>query len=376
MKAILIDDESLALDFLESQLNKVSDITIVHKFVNFELNKDAKLLAEIDIIFLDIEMPGMNGIQLAEKLLEIKPTLIIVFVTAFHEYAVQAFELDSLDYLVKPVQLNRLEKTIDRIEKKMNCYQTNPVMENNHLRINVCKDLSFELIQGKPEVPHWRTTKAQELFLYLLLHTGKTVRKSDLMELLWPEAGSNHDYSQLYTAIYHVRKLLKNFSEYFSLKNIGEGYHLAMNNVSIDVVEWENAIDSTPPINAESIHKYEEIMEIYTGSYLQEYNYPWAQSERHRLEILWLKTAHQLADFYFHYNYFENAELWYSKIYEVSPDNEKANFSLMKIYDRLGYGLLVDHQYNQYQSLLTKVDLQVDPHIQEWYEDWIKKKKK
>ena len=154
MKAILIDDESLALDFLESQLNKVSDITIVHKFVNFELNKDAKLLAEIDIIFLDIEMPGMNGIQLAEKLLEIKPTLIIVFVTAFHEYAVQAFELDSLDYLVKPVQLNRLEKTIDRIEKKMNCYQTNPVMENNHLRINVCKDLSFELIQGKPEVPH------------------------------------------------------------------------------------------------------------------------------------------------------------------------------------------------------------------------------
>src|SRR5699024_9093932 len=102
MKAILIDDESLALDFLESELNKVSHITIVHKVVNFELNKDAKLLAEIDIIFLDIEMPGMNGIQLAEKLLEIKPTLIIVFVTAFHEYAVQAFELDSLDYLVKP----------------------------------------------------------------------------------------------------------------------------------------------------------------------------------------------------------------------------------------------------------------------------------
>ena len=117
MKAILIDDESLALDFLESQINKVSDITIVHKFVEFKLSRDAKLLEEIDIVFLDVEMPGMNGIQLAERLLEIKPTLIIVFVTAFHDYAVQAFDLDSLDYLVKPVQLNRLEKTIDRIKK-------------------------------------------------------------------------------------------------------------------------------------------------------------------------------------------------------------------------------------------------------------------
>lgn len=376
MKAILIDDESLALDFLESQINKVSDITIVHKFVEFKLSRDAKLLEEIDIVFLDVEMPGMNGIQLAERLLEIKPTLIIVFVTAFHDYAVQAFELDSLDYLVKPVQLNRLEKTIDRIKKMTNYYQEIQTSKEKNLRINVCKELSFEVKKGNPEVFQWRTTKAQELFLYLLLHTGKTVRKSELMELLWPEAKSDQDYSQLYTAIYNVRKTLNNFSEYFSLKSIREGYHLTINNVYIDVVEWENAIDSAPPINADSIHKYEEIMEIYTGSYLQAYDYAWAQAERHRLEILWLKTAHQLADFYFRYNYLENAEIWYSKIYEKSPDSEKAIFSLMKIYDRLGYGLLVDHQYNQYQDLLKRIGLQVDPHIQKWYEQWIQNKKK
>lgn len=376
MKAILIDDESLALDFLESQLNKVSDITVVHKFVEFELNRDAKLLEEIDIIFLDIEMPGMNGIQLAGKLLEIKPSLIIIFVTAFHEYAVQAFELDSLDYLVKPVQLNRLEKTIDRIEKMMDYYQTNQISDNNHLRINVCKELSFEVTKDNPEILQWRTAKAQELFLYLLLHAGKTVRKLELMELLWPETGFNNDYSQLYTAIYHVRKTLNKFSDYFSLKNIGEGYHLVTNNVYIDIVEWENAIHSAPPIHPDSIHKYEKIMELYTGSYLQEYEYDWAQSERHRLEILWLKIAHQLADFYFRYNYLENAEIWYSKIYERSPDSEKANFSLMKIYDRLGYGLLVDHQFNQYQDFLSKAGLQVDPHIQKWYEQWVQNKKK
>jgi len=255
----------------------------------------------------------------------------------------------------------------------MNYYQTKQISEN--LRINVCKELSFEVIQGNPEILHWRTAKTQELFLYLLLHTGKTVRKLELRNLLWPEADSNDDYSQLYTAIYNVRKTLNNFSDYFSLKNIGEGYHLAINNVSIDMIEWENAIDSAPPINADSIHKYEEIMELYTGSYLQEYDYAWAQAERHRLEVLWLKTAHQLADFYFRYNYLENAEIWYSKIYEKNPDNEKASFSLMGIYDRLGYGLLVDHQFNQYKDALIKVGLQVDPYIQKWYEQWAQNRK-
>src|SRR5690554_2962338 len=102
VKAVLIDDEPLALGFLERQLKKISDISIVHKFVNFNLSKDAAILEDIDVVFLDIEMPEINGLELAEKILEIEPTIIIVFVTAFSEYAVQAFELNTLDYIVKP----------------------------------------------------------------------------------------------------------------------------------------------------------------------------------------------------------------------------------------------------------------------------------
>ncbi len=370
MKAILIDDEPLALDFLERQLKKISDISITQSFVDFNLNRDAELIEEIDIIFLDIEMPGMNGIQLAEKLLEIKPSLIIIFVTAFHEYAVQAFELDSLDYIVKPVQLGRLEKTIKRIEEKMNYYHVKPLSENNKLRINVCRELSFEVTKGSPEIVQWRTTKAQELFLYLLLHTGKTVRKSELVGLLWPEVDLKNDYSQLYTAIYHVRQTLNKFNNYISLRNIGEGYHLSINAVTIDIVEWENSIRSAPPINRKTIAKYELIMELYTGAYLQEYDYLWAEPERYRLEMLWLKTASQIANFYFQDNDWENAETWYSKVCDLKPEEEHAHFSLMKIYDRLGYGLLVNHQFGQLKSALSEFNIQVSPDVQEWYKQW------
>src|SRR5690625_734288 len=185
MKAILIDDEPLALDFLERQIKKISDISIVHKFVDFKMNKDVKLIEEIDIIFLDIEMPGMNGIQLAEKLIEIKPSLSIVFVTALQEYAVQACELNSLHYIVKPVQLKLLENTIRRIEKKMNYYRTRTETENNQLHIDVCRELSFEVMKVKPEIVQWRTTKAQELFLYLLFYNGITIRISTLDVCFW-----------------------------------------------------------------------------------------------------------------------------------------------------------------------------------------------
>lgn len=371
MKAILIDDEPLALDFLERQLEKISDISIVRKFVDFNINKDAAILENIDVAFLDIEMPEVNGLELAEKILEFKPTIIIVFVTAFHEYAVQAFELDTLDYIVKPVQLDRLEKTLKRIGNKMDDHQTNPVSKIKDLRINVCRELSFETAKGDIEVVPWRTAKAQELFLYLLFHTEKTLRKSELAELLWPEIDFTNDFSQLYTAIYHVRKTLSLFNNHFSLKNVTDGYRLSIHNASIDIVEWERKLQSAPSIDIESIADYEAIMELYTGAYLQEYDYLWAEPERYRLEMLWLKTAHQIAEFFVQHHDLEKAETWYTKICELKPEEENAHYALMKIYDTLGYGILIDHQFSQLKTAMKELDIQVSPHIQQWYDQRI-----
>src|SRR5690625_3337038 len=104
MRTILVDDEPLALDYLEIQLDKIKDITVVEKFTNLDILDHVKLIENIDLVFLDIEMPGKNGLEIAEQLLEVNPTLEIVFVTAYDEYAVQAFELNALDYLLKPIQ--------------------------------------------------------------------------------------------------------------------------------------------------------------------------------------------------------------------------------------------------------------------------------
>src|SRR5690606_379077 len=70
---------------------------------------------QFDVAFVDIEMPGYNGLETAERLLALQPELQIVFVTAYDQYAIDAFELQAIDYVLKPVQPKRLEKTLQRL---------------------------------------------------------------------------------------------------------------------------------------------------------------------------------------------------------------------------------------------------------------------
>lgn len=115
MKALIVDDERLARVELRRLLSPFKEIKIVGEAVNAEdaLNKITELRP--DIIFLDIQMPGKNGFQLLEELDSV-PT--VIFTTAYDEYALKAFDYNALDYLLKPIEPNRLEEAIKKIFEK------------------------------------------------------------------------------------------------------------------------------------------------------------------------------------------------------------------------------------------------------------------
>jgi two-component system LytT family response regulator len=115
MKAILIDDERLARQELKSLLAPYPEIQIVGEANNVETAIDSIKQLKPDVIFLDIQMPGKNGFELLE---EISGVPEVVFVTAYDEYAIRAFEVNALDYLLKPVQPNRLAETVKKILNK------------------------------------------------------------------------------------------------------------------------------------------------------------------------------------------------------------------------------------------------------------------
>jgi two-component SAPR family response regulator len=119
LKTILVDDEFNSLQRLKGIAAKEKRLDIVDTFQKPEkfLQFMDKQNQEIDIVFLDIQMPGIKGLELAEKIQHLNQDIEIIFVTAYDYYAVEAFELNALDYLLKPVSPKRFEKTLKRLFK-------------------------------------------------------------------------------------------------------------------------------------------------------------------------------------------------------------------------------------------------------------------
>ncbi|WP_019535749.1 response regulator [Paenibacillus ginsengihumi] len=370
MKVILIDDEHLALSYLEHQLLKIADVEIVGKFVNPFEGKDAIIQRDVDVVFLDINLPEISGIELAELLLESKPYLNIVFVTAYDDYAVQAFELNALDYVLKPVGIERLSKTIRRIQERTGSVPSGSA-NVRPLKLNMFQHFSMETDDLLWTPMRWRTSRAQELFLYFLQHRGQHVRKTALIDLLWPEYEPNKSFSQLYTAVYHIRKTLEPYAPHFKLMNMTDGYMLVLKNVTLDVEVWESFVQSGLPVTAETIQEYEKIMAIYTGEYLQEFDYWWAESERHRLKLLWLRISFQMAEWYLASNDQEKAIEKYLDICFRHPQAEEAHFALMKLYASTNNHLSVHRQYRLLTTILNEeLNEQPSPYITDWYRKW------
>lgn len=126
MKAIIVDDERLARQELKNLLEAHKEIEIIAECNNADSAKEKITELNPDIVFLDIQMPGKTGLQLVEELSVIPD---IVFVTAYDEHAIKAFELNAFDYLLKPVMPERLAETI----KKLTIKEVTEKKENNSI---------------------------------------------------------------------------------------------------------------------------------------------------------------------------------------------------------------------------------------------------
>jgi len=115
MKAIVVDDSRLARNELKRLLKELDTVTVVGEAANAMEAKEKIETDKPDLVFLDIQMPGKNGFELLEDL-EFVPD--VIFTTAYDEYALKAFEYNALDYLQKPVQMDRLVGAINKVTEK------------------------------------------------------------------------------------------------------------------------------------------------------------------------------------------------------------------------------------------------------------------
>lgn len=117
LKALIVDDEYPARQELRHALNNTEDVEIVGEATNAQEALALIKALDYQVLFLDISMPGMSGLELGAIIQELPKRPHIVFVTAYDEYAVSAFEVNAVDYILKPFEPKRLKKAIDKVIK-------------------------------------------------------------------------------------------------------------------------------------------------------------------------------------------------------------------------------------------------------------------
>ncbi|MDO8794397.1 MAG: LytTR family DNA-binding domain-containing protein [Vicinamibacterales bacterium] len=119
LRTVIVDDERLAREELCYQLTELGEIDILAQAAN---GPDALAAVEQhrpDVVFLDIQMPGLTGFEVARQLMESPAPPNLVFVTAYDQHAIEAFEVNAVDYLLKPVDASRLEQAVQRVRKRL-----------------------------------------------------------------------------------------------------------------------------------------------------------------------------------------------------------------------------------------------------------------
>lgn len=121
MNCIIVDDEPLARDAVEMLINQTNDLKLIGSFNSPEYATKFLEKNSVDLVFLDIQMPGINGIDFARTL---SKETFIIFTTAYSEFATDSYELDAIDYLIKPVKLERFQKAVSKAHTYSKLFKT------------------------------------------------------------------------------------------------------------------------------------------------------------------------------------------------------------------------------------------------------------
>ena len=228
MKAIAVDDEIYMLENLFEAVSASSDIELVEAFSSCSSALAYAAENPIDIAFLDINMRGMGGLGLAEKLIELQPSCKIIFCTGHEEYAVSAFQLHASGYLMKPITLEAVQKEIDHIKG---------VKSTEKLLTVKCFG-NFEIFYNG-EILSFKRKKAKELLAVLIDRNGAGMTAKQLCALLFPDdTDDNKNSAYLRQLVLDIKNTLKSICAEDVFKHETPYYSIDTNLIKCDYISF------------------------------------------------------------------------------------------------------------------------------------------
>ncbi|MFC4304420.1 response regulator [Cohnella boryungensis] len=357
MKVILVDDEPVMHLIMRKMLDKLPEVTVAAAFT--DTRSAAAYLSEnadIGIAFVDISMPEEGGLSFAAKMENTGNGAQIVFVTSHKKYALEAYDLSVVDYLIKPVSQERLERTVNRVRAGRDSLRGRPSREvaSGEVSELVITTLGDFAIQNKSGRVKWISNKSAELFAYLLLYRGKRVARSRLVTDIFGGMTRENAEKYLNTAVYQLRKSLEPFGMRETIRSENDGYVLELGRATIDYEEFERQASQFSHVEAGNAEHLLQVERLYTGDLFGSKAYVWAVHETERLAELYASFVQRLAEALTSIGSLTAAFKLLVKLHARNPLDEEIVSRLMKIHAQEGNKKGLTAQYTDYVKLLNR----------------------
>ncbi|MBT0587190.1 LytR/AlgR family response regulator transcription factor [Alteromonas oceanisediminis] len=231
IRVLIVDDESLARQGLRLRLQNHADVDVIGECPN-GLDAVAKI-PELrpDVVFLDIQMPELNGFQVIQKLREADyPLPLFIFVTAYDTYAIKAFDIHALDYVLKPIDDVRLEQALQRVRATLSQHQSESTTNKlanlvADLTGDDCEDILRKLAAGEP-------VAASPYPDVLSIKDGSEVSRVPVVDIQWVDAAGDYMCVHAKEGMHIMRKTMKELEQSLDPKTFIRVHRSALVNIN------------------------------------------------------------------------------------------------------------------------------------------------
>ena len=358
IRAILVDDEQPALEELEFLLKDYPvEIAAMIQDARTALAQIGRL--NPDVVFLDIDMPGVSGLELALKIQELYTGINIIFVTAYSEYALEAFKAYPLDYILKPVNEKRFAKTMRHLFELIDSASANAASAPKpHIRCFGAFEAFTE--NGEKHQMKFATRQAREMFTYLVSRFEKTVSRGELIDTIF---GGNEDkktVNLLHVTAYKLRHTMEELGIDRESITLSGNYTLKVADGICDYIDFVKFTDRHPYIDKNNAEQAETIAELYQGAFLENEDYLWAEEVRTETELRFENLLLGIAAFYRQTGKINKCEKALVTLLRYDNLSDQGNKALLNLYRETENLPKFREHFEKYRILL-KEELQTEP---------------
>lgn len=349
MRVFIVDDEQHCLDEFKWLLHKYPDIEVM----GMSSDPNAALAAAAegcpDAAFLDIDMPGLTGLELALEIQAVCPGIVVVFVTAYAQYALEAFSTFPLDFLLKPVKEARLDETIEHLRAQHKLLNRASAPDN---RMKIRCFGAFELLAA--EEVKWETRRVRDLFLYLIDLRGAAPAKDEMLRALFDDQDSKGAAVNLRMTIYRLRSLLCALDAEGEHLKMGDDYRLTIAPGVCDYTDFMAFAEGNPVISTKNAVEAARALNLYTRPYLEGEGYEWAVETAYETETEYERIALGLAACHTLAGRAPEAENILNALLARNPLSTEGYEALLDIYMEGGNLPAYCEWFEQYARMLKK----------------------